>query len=110
VRQTSLQQYDYHLWANEKIFKHLKGLPREVYHEELQSVFPSISEALVHIYNVDTIWLCVMAGDSFDQIMQSMARVTEETKGKTIEELNTLFYQLSDKYKARKLLHGHFVI
>lgn len=100
MKHHSLQLYDYHVWANEMVFKHLKELPQEIYHKEVQSVFPSISEALAHIYIVDNNWLYAMSGDSFNEIMMSADRLKEETKGKSIEEIETIFFNLSKRYKA----------
>lgn len=35
-----------------------------------------------------------------DLIIESMAGLTEEVKGKNIVELNAMFFDLSEKYKA----------
>jgi uncharacterized damage-inducible protein DinB len=94
-----MQLYDYHVWANEKVFEHLKKLPREIFRQEIQSVFPSVFNALVHIYRVDNTWLLVMSG-RFDEIVPSIDRITEETNGKSVEELETKFILLSERYKA----------
>ncbi|MFC7393779.1 DinB family protein [Scopulibacillus cellulosilyticus] len=100
MKHQALQQYDYHLWANKRVFEHIKELPSDIYHKEIQSVFPSISEVLVHIYTVDTLWLSVMSGESFDQIKALVERLQGETKGKTIEEMETMFSGISKQYKA----------
>ncbi|CAH0302995.1 hypothetical protein SRABI134_04740 [Peribacillus sp. Bi134] len=39
----AFQFHDFNAWANEQIFNRLKELPKDVYHQEVQSVFPSIS-------------------------------------------------------------------
>lgn len=95
-----LRLYDYHIWANQKVFGHLKELPQNIYHKEIQSVFSSISEVIVHIYITDTIWLGIMAGDSFDDIVKLGNQLREKTKGKSIEEIETMFVDLSGQYKA----------
>ncbi|MGG1221143.1 DinB family protein, partial [Priestia endophytica] len=69
----ALQLYDYHVWANNKFFERLKELPKDIYDREIQSVFPSIAETLVHIYRGDTIWLGVMRENSMDGIQASIA-------------------------------------
>jgi len=51
----SLKLYDYHVWANQKIFDRLKELSKGIYEEEIQSVFPSISKVMAHIYVSDNI-------------------------------------------------------
>ncbi|MEC1795338.1 damage-inducible protein DinB, partial [Bacillus mojavensis] len=39
-------------------------LPKEVYHQEVQSVFPSISHVLSHVYLSDLGWMEVFSGQS----------------------------------------------
>ncbi len=46
------------------------------------------------------IWLRAMSGDSFVAITASMGQLTEETTGKSLEELEMLFFDQSEKYKA----------
>jgi uncharacterized damage-inducible protein DinB len=94
-----LPLYDYHVWANQKVFGHLKELPRDIFHKEIQSVFSSISEVIVHIYITDTTWLGVMAGDSFDEIVRVGNQLRDKTKGNSIEEMETMFVNLSGQYK-----------
>ncbi|SEN73394.1 DinB family protein [Lihuaxuella thermophila] len=99
MKHHALQLYDYHVWANQRIVERLKELPEEICHKEIQSVFSSISEVLTHIYLVDTLWLSVMSGDSFDETMVKLERTKEETKGKTTGEMQTMFLDLSKQYK-----------
>lgn len=96
----ALQLYDYHVWANQKVFEHLKELPQDIYHKEIQSVFPSISEVLAHIYATDTTWLCVMSRESFDEIVKSRKQLREKTKGKSVEEMEMMLFKLSERFKA----------
>ncbi|MFP7732343.1 DinB family protein [Priestia aryabhattai] len=95
-----LQFYNYHLWANQRIFSHLKGLPQDIYHKEIKNVFASISEVLGHIYATDTIWLSVMSGYKFDEIVKSGKQLRENTKDKSIEEMEVMFLKLSERFKA----------
>ncbi|MFC7442222.1 DinB family protein [Laceyella putida] len=69
------------VWANQKLFDHLKELPQNIYNQEMQSVLPSISKAFSHIYVVDHIWLKVMSGERFESIRGMMDKLEEETKG-----------------------------
>jgi uncharacterized damage-inducible protein DinB len=63
----AIQLYDYHVWANNKFFGRLNELPQEIYDRELQSIFSSIAETLVHIYTADTLWLGVMHEKSINE-------------------------------------------
>ncbi len=100
MKHQTLSLYDYHVWANRRGFEHLKELPQDIYHKEIQSVFPSISEVLVHIYIVDTVWLGVMSGNSFDKVAELRSQLREKTKGKSIEEMEMIFFTLSEKFKV----------
>ncbi|TLS36534.1 DinB family protein [Pseudalkalibacillus caeni] len=95
-----LQLYDYHVWANNKFFERLKELPEEMYDREIQSVFPSIRQALVHIYTTDTLWLGVMQECSMEEIQASIVQVQGKTKDKSLEEIETVYAKLADLYKA----------
>ncbi|MEJ8545794.1 DinB family protein [Brevibacillus borstelensis] len=99
MKHPAAQLYEYHVWANERIFQHLKELPQEAYRQEIQSVFPSVFSALVHIYTVDHVWLYAMASESFEKIREAVGRIPEETEGKSVEELEQLFRAVSDKYR-----------
>lgn len=100
MKHHALQLYDYNVWANKRVFEHLKELPQDIYLKELQNVFPSISETLIHIYKADTIWLSVMSGESFDETMTLASKLSEETKAKSLIEMETMFLDLSNRYQA----------
>ncbi|MFD1394361.1 DinB family protein [Kroppenstedtia eburnea] len=99
MKHPAKQWVDYHVWANQRIINRLKELPEGVYHQEIQSVFPSISEVMVHMYVTDVLWLDVMSGQDREETMTRARRTSEETKGKGLEELEKLFADLSVKYR-----------
>ncbi|MCC0567336.1 DinB family protein [Brevibacillus borstelensis] len=92
--------YDYHVWANQTIFNHLKQLPQEVYTMEMQSVFPSVSKVMSHIYMVDHCWYDILSGKSMNEALASANQLIEQAEAKSIEELDALFSDLSERYKA----------
>lgn len=96
----SLKLYDYHVWANPKIFDRLKELSKGIYEKEIQSVFPSISKVMAHIYVSDNIWLDFISGEKFDEVYASADQLREQMETKRIEEVETMFFDLSDRYKA----------
>jgi uncharacterized damage-inducible protein DinB len=96
----ALQLYNYHVWANKIICKHLKELPSETFRQEIQSAFSSLYEGLVHIYRVDTTWLLAMSGASFDEIIARNGQVMEEVKGRSIPEMEALYEALAGQYRA----------
>ncbi|MFM1654158.1 DinB family protein [Brevibacillus sp. B_LB10_24] len=100
MKHNALELYDYHLWANQKVFQHLKELPQEVLHQEIQSVFPTLFAALVHIYRVENVWLLGMSSASYEEIVAVNNRITEETEGKSLEEIEQLFAGIADRYQS----------
>ena len=92
--------YDYHVWANQTIFNHLKQLPQDVYTMEMQSVFPSVSKVMSHIYMVDHCWYDILSGKSMNEALASANQLIEQAEAKSIEELDALFSDLSERYKA----------
>ncbi|SMO78243.1 DinB family protein [Melghirimyces algeriensis] len=95
-----LKLYEYHAWSNKRLLHHLKELPPELYKQKMPSVFPSISQALAHIYVVDSLWLSVMSGDSFNQVMMIIDQAENEVEGKRIEDMENLFLHLSERYRT----------
>ncbi|WP_369690634.1 DinB family protein [Neobacillus fumarioli] len=82
MKHHALQLHDYHVWANRKVFNRLNELPKDVYVKEIQSVFPSIAEVLVHRYVADNVWLGVIRGDTFEEISTAAGLSTEEERKK----------------------------
>ncbi len=79
---------------------HLKELPEELYSAAVQSVFPSIADALAHIYRVDTTWFGAVSGKSFDAMMEDIKQATEQAKGVSLETMQELYNQLAEKYRT----------
>lgn len=92
--------YDYHVWANQRVFEHLGSLPADVYDQPVQSVFGSISEVLLHVYTVDTLWLAVMHDVGSEEITAALNRARQETQDISAEELEAKFEELSEQYIA----------
>jgi uncharacterized damage-inducible protein DinB len=92
----ALEMYNYHVWANRTLFKRLIELSDEVYHKEIQSVFPSISKVVSHMYIVDQLWFHIVSGKNMPEAL----KIEKETgEGKGIEEMDRLFRDLSKKSK-----------
>lgn len=91
MKHPAKQWVDYHHWANQRIIHRLKELPEQAYHQKMQSVFPSISEVMVHLYVTDDLWLDVMSGRDREESIARATRTSEETKGTGLGELEKLF-------------------
>lgn len=90
--------YEYNVWANQQIFNRLKELPKEIYHQEIQSVFPSISHVLSHVYLSDLGWIEVFSGKTLSDALALAEQLKEQTEAKEIEEMEDLFLRLSERY------------
>ncbi|NGQ95542.1 damage-inducible protein DinB [Brevibacillus sp. SYP-B805] len=97
---TPASPYGYHVWATRQVIEHLKKLPRSLFDQLVESVFPSISKALGHIYRVDCVWLAVMSGDSFEQVSPSIARWDAEVQGISLEEMEEKLQGVFARYFA----------
>jgi uncharacterized damage-inducible protein DinB len=96
----AIQNYNYHVWANQRVFEHLKKMPPEIYRLEIQSVFKSVVDLVIHIFNVDNVWLSVMKGLDFVAILKKRKELQDLTTGKSIEEIETLYSALVLQYES----------
>ncbi|GAA5521368.1 DinB family protein [Aliifodinibius salicampi] len=94
------QEYDYHQWANNRFFEHLVELPDKVYEKEIQSVFSSVAEVIVHIYQTDGMWLSVMSGDSFEETMSVIDQLKERVADRSLGHMQQLYTELAKEYKT----------
>ncbi|WP_057915894.1 DinB family protein [Peribacillus muralis] len=96
----TLEMYNYHAWANGVIIDRLKELPEEIYHKEIQSGFSSVSKVLSHIYLVDYGWFDIITGKSMNEALASANQLREQVETKSISEMEKIFLDLSERYKA----------
>lgn len=99
MKHDSLRLYDYNLWANERVFQRLQELPREVCDQEIQSVFPTITQTLKHMLLTDHVWLLAMKGDSYENVGKTVGRLSQELEGKSLEEIHAGFAEAAEKFK-----------
>jgi uncharacterized damage-inducible protein DinB len=100
-----LLEYDH--WANMKLLAHINSASDDVFHKQMNSVFPSIAETFYHIYRGDRIWFkrCIPnlvvdesiiefkdiehAEKSFEELHQIMV----ESINQYYDELDVIVYQ-----------------
>ena len=84
-----LKQFDYHAWANTKLFNRLKELPNyeTIFNEKIQSVFPSIKDTFAHIYITDQVWLHILHGSSMSEAIQDRETLQKQIETKSLHEL-----------------------
>jgi len=98
MKHPAIQHYNYHKWANSRIFEHLKSLPGEVYINHIKSVFSSIQEVIIHAYQAEGMWLSVMSGDDFSETMDVIKELKEKSSGGNLLEMQQLYSEMNEKY------------
>lgn len=96
----AIQFYNYHKWANKRIFERLNELPDAVYHQQIKSVFSSIQEVIVHIYQTDGMWLSVMSGDDFSETMDVINQQKKKSSGRVLEGMQKLYKEMNQQYET----------
>ncbi|WP_251552072.1 DinB family protein [Neobacillus muris] len=91
--------YDYHVWANQRIFAKLKEVPEKKVQEEIQSVFPTILDAVRHIYRVDVVWFHVISGKNYEELAVLMGGLLEKIHTMTLADLEEAYHHLSKQYR-----------
>ncbi|MCM3702278.1 DinB family protein [Paenibacillus macerans] len=99
MREHSHQLYEYHVWANERLFAHIEQLPKEVFHAEVTSVFPSVAQTLGHMYLFEQLYMSVLAEVPNGEIFPKIPGWTEEAQGKTVDELRRLFAGAAEQFR-----------
>lgn len=100
MRHDTLKHFEYHKWANQKVFEHLKNLPEELFTQEIKSVFSSISEVVIHMCVADAMWLKVLSGGSFEQSKNLAIQLNQELRGKGIEGITAFFEDTAIQYQT----------
>ncbi|GGE33477.1 hypothetical protein GCM10011391_10180 [Pullulanibacillus camelliae] len=100
MKEQTLSLYNYHKWANQRLFDHLHKCPEELYTQEIKSVFSSIAEVIEHVYLVDQIWFSVIKQLPYEETMKCVVRVQEAVKGKSLVDLDTMYRSLSEEFYA----------
>lgn len=95
-----LKVFRYHVWANKTLLNHLKELPDGLYRRHLESVFPTISDVLAHIYSVDNTWFSIMSHESAETIYAAMVNSREEVRDATLDEFEAYFAKIAARYEA----------
>ncbi|GHI01308.1 DinB family protein [Neobacillus kokaensis] len=94
----SIRLYDYHVWANKRVFNHLKELPKEIYQEQVKSVFSSLEQVIIHLFKTDVVWLCAMSDKSYEEIQQLVGEYSSRMENKSLEEMETEYMEFSSQY------------
>ncbi|MGG4091637.1 DinB family protein [Paenibacillus lautus] len=95
-----VKMYEYHVWANQAIFNRLLELPGELYNRKITSIFPTVSEALIHIYTADLGWMNILSGMDMNHALTEAFQLRDELESISLEDLNLRFIELSERFTA----------
>ncbi|MGV2787346.1 damage-inducible protein DinB, partial [Clostridium perfringens] len=95
-----VKMYEYLVWANQAIFNRLLELPGELYNREITSIFPTVSEALIHIYTADLGWMNILSGMDMNHALAEAFQLRDELEAIALEDLNLRFIELSERFTA----------
>ena len=98
MKQQLLEMHDYHVWANQTMMNRLQELPRELYRQEVKSVFPTLCRVLAHIYVVDKTWMGVLAGKSLHEGMAEAPGLTERMEKFSLEEMKKEYSDQAERF------------
>lgn len=98
MKHHAVQMYDYHVWANRNVFARLKEVAPELYKQQIQSVFPSISAAVAHMYTTDDLWLQVMRQLSYNDFVPMLMERREEAMAANLDRMEKLNAGLEKQY------------
>lgn len=99
MSQHSHQLYDYHVWANDRLFAHLEQLPKEVFQAEVTSVFPSVAQTMGHLYLFEQLYMHVLAEVPNEEIFPKIPGWTAEAQGKSVSEMRELFAGVTEQFR-----------
>ncbi|MDQ0229515.1 DinB family protein [Metabacillus malikii] len=82
----TINSFAYHKWATLRILNHLNSYTDTFYHQQINSVFPSIYHTCKHMIEVDKLWLSRLTGDkprqteivTLEQLSQEYSKVLHD--------------------------------
>ena len=64
MKNLMLDYVHYNLWVNTRLVEMFKDADDELVSHEVQSSFPSIRHTMIHLWDVETLWLSRLKGVS----------------------------------------------
>ncbi|MFP7333400.1 DinB family protein [Shouchella clausii] len=93
------QLYDYHVWANNKVFAHLSDQEEGLLTRQVTSVFSSIAEVLTHIYIADITWLNAMQEKDFNDIVAIRTEKSKQVAGASLAIYQEAYREVAQSFR-----------
>lgn len=90
------KQFDYHVWANEMVLRHIETLPEEVFLKATDLGFSSIAEVFGHLAAAEDVWLARLKGETPPPLTPKPFRSVEEA----------IRYMNEQQERSREYIHG----
>lgn len=102
---STLALFDYHAWANDRLFRHLETLPEATWTQPAASGYPTIRATLAHMYAMDRTWRHAIAQDlSFEEVAARIPAWDAEANAAGPREMERLFRAAAEDF--RSMLRG----
>ncbi|HZG83479.1 DinB family protein [Paenibacillus sp.] len=96
-----LKHFEYHVWANEQLFRGLESLPDAVWTSPVEGSFPTVQATLAHMYAMERTWRYVLSRDrTFEQIAASVPEWLAQAANARAAEVERLFRESADDYRS----------
>lgn len=93
----------YNVWANERMCNVIASLDEEKLNREIASSFPSVKKTLLHIWDVQAIWLERFAGNSLKSFPSDSFTGTKEDMIEGVRSTSGKLQALADGYDKKGL-------
>lgn len=74
------KQYDYHVWANEMMLRHIETLPEDLFLKTTDLGFSAIAEVFGHLAAAEDVWLARLNGETPPPLTPKPFQSVEETR------------------------------
>lgn len=96
----------YHKWATLKVVGHIQTLPKEIHKQEIISVFPSLFDTLLHMIEVDELWLSRIKNREISIIENNTIEQLFENYVALLKEYEQLGHDVFDQLVTYKSSEG----
>ena len=96
-----LELFEYHAWANDRLFRHLETLPEETWTRPAANGYPTIQATLAHMYGVDRTWRHAIAQDlAFEEAAARIPQWDAEANAAGPREMERLFREAAEDFRS----------
>jgi len=96
-----LKHFEYHVWANDQLFRVLETLPEAVWTSPVEGSFPTVQATLAHMYAMERTWRYVLSRDrTFEEIAASVPKWQAQAANASLLEVERLFRESAEDFRT----------